>query len=217
MIEEVSNYLNKIRHEFTSQALNQDAVGDSPIEFYAKWLEEAVGAQILDPKAMVISTVSKDGKPTSRVVYNRGITDTGFKFYTNYLSKKGHDLAVNPHISVNVFWPEMERQIRMEGIVTKLSTEESDEYFADRPRDSQIGAWASAQSESVVGREELIQLVKEYNEKFEGIDVPRPAHWGGYFIEANYFEFWQGRPARLHDRIVLQLTNGKWNKHRVAP
>tara|TARA_R110002050_G_scaffold176775_1_gene309763 strand:+ start:23785 stop:24438 length:654 start_codon:yes stop_codon:yes gene_type:complete len=217
MIEEVSNYLNKIRHEFTSQALNEDAAGDNPIELYAKWLEEAVGSQILDPKAMVISTVSADGKPSSRVVYNRGITETGFKFYTNYDSHKGHDLLANPHISVNVFWSEMERQIRMSGVVSKLPELESDAYFADRPRDSQIGAWASAQSQKVADREELEKLVQFYTNKFEGQDVPRPAHWGGYFIEANYFEFWQGRPARLHDRIIFQKEGTSWNKYRVAP
>ena len=217
MIEEVSNYLNKIRHEFTSQALDEDAAGDSPIELYAKWLEEAVGSQILDPKAMVISTVSTDGKPSSRVVYNRGITETGFKFYTNYDSQKGHDLVANPNISVNVFWSEMERQIRMQGTVSKLPESESDEYFADRPRESQIGAWASSQSQQVADRNELERLVKEYEIKFEGQEVPRPPHWGGYFIAADYFEFWQGRPARLHDRIVFKREGKDWKKYRVAP
>ena len=217
MIEEVSNYLNKIRHEFTSQALNEEAAGDNPVELYAKWMEEAVGAQVLDPKAMVVSTVSNDGKPSSRVVYNRGITDTGFKFYTNYDSRKGHDVKVNPYVSVNVFWSEMERQIRMEGIVTKLGEEESDAYFKERPRDSQIGAWASAQSQKVIDRAELEKWVKHFTDKFEGEDVPRPPHWGGYFIEANYFEFWQGRPARLHDRIIFEKDGDHWKKYRVAP
>ena len=217
MIEEVSNYLNKIRSEFTSAELNEDAVGDNPIEFYAQWLEEAVGSALLDPKAMVISTVDGDGKPSSRVVYNRGITEEGFKFYTNYDSRKGHELAKNPHISVNVFWPEMERQVRMEGVVSFLPEAESDEYFADRPRESQIGAWASSQSNPVKDRAELESLVKYFTKKFEGLEVPRPKNWGGYFIKANYFEFWQGRPARLHDRIVLKLENGSWKKYRVAP
>ncbi len=217
MIEEVSNYLNQIRHEFTSQALNEKAAGDSPVKLYAKWLEEAVGAQVLDPKAMVVSTVSKNGKPSSRVVYNRGINETGFKFFTNYDSRKGHDLEANPFVSVNVFWSEMERQIRMEGKVSKLSEEDSDTYFHDRPRDSQIGAWASAQSQKVVDRTELEKWVKHFNKKFDGVDVPRPPHWGGYLIEATYFEFWQGRPARLHDRIVFEKTDSDWNKYRVAP
>lgn len=218
MIEEVSNYLNKIRHEFTSAELNENSVGENPVGLFADWLEEAVGSQLLDPKAMVISTVSKEGKPSSRVVYNRGITEDGFKFYTNYESRKGNDLENNPNVSVNVFWPEMERQIRMEGVVTKLSELESDEYFAERPRESQIGAWASAQSKLVKNRVELQELVETFKKRFENQDVPRPNNWGGYFIKANYFEFWQGRPARLHDRIVFEKkSDGKWNKYRVAP
>lgn len=217
MIEEVSNYLSKIRHEFTSQELNESAAGDNPLELYAKWLEEAVGSQILDPKAMVISTVDSKNKPSSRVVYNRGMNEEGIKFYTNYSSKKGNDLEKNPHICANVFWSEMERQIRIQGVVTKLSSAESDAYFAERPRESQIGAWASSQSELVKDREELMRLTDEYRKKFEGGDVPRPPHWGGYFIKVNYFEFWQGRPARLHDRIVFEKENDSWKKYRVAP
>ncbi len=217
MIEEVSNYLNKIRHEFTSQELNENSVGDNPIELYAKWLEEAVGSQILDPKAMVVSTVSPEGKPSSRVVYNRGITDLGFKFYSNFESRKGKEIAQNPNVAVNILWPEMERQIRMEGVASRLSDEESDTYFADRPRESQIGAWASAQSQKVVNRAELESLVKHFNEKFKDMEVPRPGNWGGYFIEATYFEFWQGRPARLHDRIVFKKSGNDWMKYRVAP
>jgi pyridoxamine 5'-phosphate oxidase len=217
MIEEVSNYLSKIRHEFTSQALDESAAGDNPLELYAKWLEEAVGSQILDPKAMVISTVDSDNKPSSRVVYNRGLDNNGIKFYTNYSSKKGTDLEMNPNISVNVFWSEMERQIRMHGTVTKLPEVESDAYFAERPRESQIGAWASAQSEKVKDREELMQLAQEFRNKFEGKDVPRPPHWGGYYITLQYFEFWQGRPARLHDRIVFEKEVDSWTKYRVAP
>ena len=157
------------------------------------------------------------GKPSSRVVYNRGITNEGFKFYTNYDSRKGRELLLNPHIAVNILWPELERQVRMEGEVSKLSVQESDEYFADRPRESQIGAWASSQSSQVKNRKELEDLVRFYTEKFQNQEVPRPDNWGGYFIQANYFEFWQGRPARLHDRLVFELDNGSWKKYRLAP
>jgi pyridoxamine 5'-phosphate oxidase len=217
MIEEVSNYLNQIRHDFTSQALNEEMAGDNPLDFYAKWVEEAVGAQILDPKAMVISTVDADLKPSSRVVYVRGIDANGFKFYTNYDSDKGHDLLQNPHISVNIFWSELERQIRMQGVVSKLPEAESDAYFNGRPRASQIGAWASNQSGKIANRQELEEKVAYYTKKFEGQDVPRPPHWGGYYIAATRIEFWQGRPSRLHDRIVFEKQNNEWTKFRVAP
>lgn len=217
MIEEVSNYLNQMRHDFSSQELNEEMAGTNPLDFYAKWVEEAVGAQILDPKAMVISTVDANHKPSSRVVYVRGITAEGFKFYTNYESDKGHDLAVNPHIAVNIFWPELERQIRMEGMVTKLPETESDAYFNARPRASKIGAWSSNQSGQIANRKALEDQVAHYTQKFEGQEVPRPAFWGGYFIRAQKFEFWQGRPSRLHDRIVFELEEGTWTKYRVAP
>lgn len=217
MIEEVSNYLNQIRHDFTSQALNEEMAGDNPLDFYAKWVEEAVGAQILDPKAMVISTVDGEGKPSSRVVYVRGIDANGFKFYTNYSSDKGADLLGNPHISVNIFWPELERQIRMQGVASKLPAQESDAYFNGRPRGSQIGAWASNQSGKIQNRQELEEKVAHFTKKFEGSDVPRPEFWGGYYIEAQRFEFWQGRPSRLHDRIVFEKQNNEWTKFRVAP
>ena len=217
MIEEVSNYLNQIRHDFTKAALNEDAADQNPLEQYAKWFEEAVGGQVLDPKAMVISTVNSAGKPSSRVVYTRGVTEKGMLFYTNYLSRKGHDLADNPHISINIFWPEMERQIRFEGLVQRVSDAESDAYFAARPRESQIGAWASEQSQTIANREELENRVKQFEEEFKDKDVPRPPHWGGYEVEINYAEFWQGRPARLHDRIIYELKDGKWELHRVAP
>lgn len=217
MIEEVSNYLNQIRHDFTSQALNEEMAGDNPLDFYAKWVEEAVGAQILDPKAMVISTVDSQNVPSSRVVYVRGIDRNGFKFYTNYDSDKGADLLQNPNISVNIFWAELERQIRMQGVVSKLSAAESDAYFNARPRGSQIGAWASNQSGVIKNREELENQVAHYTKKFDGKDVPRPDFWGGYYIEAKRFEFWQGRPSRLHDRIVFEKNNNQWTKFRVAP
>ena len=218
MIEEVSNYLNQVRHDFTKQSLDESSVDDNPLEQYAKWFEEAVGAQVLDPKAMVVSTVDKEGKPSSRVLYVRGVKENGFLFYTNYASKKGKELSENPNVAVNIFWPELERQIRMEGVVEKLSADESDAYFASRPRESQIGAWASAQSETIENRETLVTLVNSFTKKFKENDtIPRPPHWGGYFIKANYFEFWQGRPSRLHDRIAFRLVNDKWSKGRLSP
>lgn len=218
MIEEVSNYLNQVRHDFSKAKLDEENVDENPIEQYAKWFEEAVGAQVLDPKAIVISTVSADGQPHSRVVYNRGLKPTGMVFYTNYHSNKGRELEGNQHISILSYWPELERQIRMEGKVEQLPAEESDAYFASRPRESQIGAWASNQSEELTNREVLEEKVKSFTAKFEGQDVPRPPHWGGYLFVPHRVEFWQGRPSRLHDRIVYEKqTDETWTKKRLSP
>jgi pyridoxamine-phosphate oxidase len=217
MIEDIQNYLNEIRRDFMKQSLNENEVDKSPYNQFAKWFEEAVNSQILDPYAMTVSTVNNDCKPSSRVVYLRDISENGLIFYTNYLSKKGHDIAANPYIAVNIYWAELERQIRIEGKVEKASEEKSDEYFSKRPRESQIGAWASEQSTEITSRETLEERVKFFTEKFKGQPVPRPKHWGGYLIKPNYFEFWQGRPNRLHDRIVYELVNNNWKIKRLAP
>lgn len=219
MIEEVSNYLNQIRHEFTKQTLDEDSVTENPMELYAKWFEEAVGSQILDPKAIVISTVNLEGKPSSRVVYVRGIKDDGFLFYTNYNSQKGKELENNPNVAINIFWAELERQIRAEGVVEKLSAEESDAYFAARPRESQIGAWASDQSEQLTDRKELEKKFDTFRAKFKDEEkIPRPPHWGGYIIKCDYFEFWQGRASRLHDRIFYSKEkDNNWKIGRLSP
>lgn len=220
MIEEVSNYLNQIRNDFAKESLSEGDVKANPIEQYANWFEQAVGAQVLDPKAVVLSTVDADGRPASRVVYIRGLEEDGFLFYTNYNSEKGQDIALNPHVSINIFWPELERQIRIEGKAEKVEESVSDAYFNARPRNSQIGAWASAQSEQINSREELENLVKFYKEKFKECEqVPRPPHWGGYKVTPMYFEFWQGRPSRLHDRLVYEKeeTGKEWKMKRLAP
>ncbi|KAB1064929.1 pyridoxamine 5'-phosphate oxidase [Salibacter halophilus] len=217
MIEEVSNYLNEVRHDFSKQKLDEASVKDNPIEQYAKWFEEAVGSQVPDPKAMTLSTVNRDGVPSSRVVYTRGLKKDGLVFYTNYNSQKGIELRENPHASINIFWSELERQIRINGVVEKLSEKESDEYFASRPRESQIGAWASDQSAQLADRTELEEKVKQYEKEFEGKEVPRPKNWGGYIFKPDYFEFWQGRPSRLHDRIAYELIDKSWSKKRLSP
>jgi pyridoxamine 5'-phosphate oxidase len=217
MIEEVSNYLNEVRHDFSKQKLDEGSVKDNPIEQYAKWFEEAVGSQVPDPKAMTLSTVNRDGVPSSRVVYTRGLKKDGLVFYTNYNSQKGIELKENPHASINIFWSELERQIRINGVVEKLTEKESDEYFASRPRESQVGAWASDQSAQLADRTELEEKVKRYEKEFEGKDVPRPNNWGGYIFKPYYFEFWQGRPSRLHDRIAYELIDKNWSKKRLSP
>jgi len=213
----VNNFVNEVRHEFLSQGLNKDSVNENPISQMEKWIEEAVDSQILEPNAMNISTVDDLNRISSRVVYLRGIDQSGLRFYTNYDSKKGSNLASNNSISALFFYPELERQIRIEGTIEKLSDADSDAYFNARPTESKIGAWASEQSKEIESRQVLLDRIEMFKEKF-GENVPRPSHWGGYIINPNYFEFWQGRSARLHDRITYKKnSNSDWEINRIAP
>ncbi|MGB0402608.1 MAG: pyridoxamine 5'-phosphate oxidase [Salibacteraceae bacterium] len=212
----VNNFLNEVRHEFSSQKLDLKSVSDDPIKQLEKWIEEAVDSQILEPNAMVISTVADNGMPSSRVVYARGIEKSGLKFYTNYNSRKGKDIEANSKISGLFFYAELERQIRFEGTVQKLSEKESDAYFNARPLESKLGAWASEQSSAIDSRNVLTERLEKYKTEF-GENVPRPPHWGGYLIKPKLFEFWQGRPARLHDRLVYELKENSWSIKRIAP
>ena len=217
MSEVFRSYINTIRREFADQPLNLEAVSEDPYEFFEKWFDEAVGAEVLDPSAMTLATVNKQGGPGVCVVYMRDITNNGLVFYTNYNSRKGTDLESNPNVSVNFFWVELDQQIRFTGVVEKVSASLSDQYFAKRPRPSQISAWASDQSAAVENREVLDDQFRFYEEKFKDKTVPRPSHWGGYRILPDYIEFWQGRPNRMHDRIVFYKSNGAWSKKRLAP
>jgi len=217
MNEDILNYLNEMRRDFSGKPLNEESVLKNPIEQYAVWFEEAVNGQLLDPYAMSITTVSGEGQPSTRIVYMRGIKDEGFVFYTNYNSAKGRDLESNNRVSLNFFWGELERQIRVEGKVEKISETESDAYFANRSRESQIGAWASAQSDVITDRDQLEGQVVFYTEKFKGGNVPRPKHWGGYVVKPTKVEFWQGRASRLHDRIIYTKKVNGWSLSRVSP
>lgn len=217
MNEDIVNYLNEIRRDFSGKPLTEDSVHKNPIEQYAIWFEEAVNAQLLDPYAMALTTVNLNGQPSTRIVYMRGIKSEGFVFYTNYSSDKGKDLALNNKVALNFFWGELERQIRVEGIVEKVSEADSDTYFAQRPRESQIGAWASSQSEEITDRKQLEDQVAFYTSKFDGIEVSRPAHWGGYVVKPTKVEFWQGRASRLHDRIIYTKNGDDWRQSRVSP
>lgn len=217
MSEDVQNYLNEIRRDFAGKPLSRKSVNDNPINQFDIWFEEAVDAQLLDPYAMSITTVNSDGQPSTRIVYMRGVSDEGFVFYTNYKSNKGHDLTINNKIALNFFWGALERQIRVEGVVEKVSEEKSDQYFIKRPRESQIGAWASSQSAEIKNRDELEELVAFYTNKFKDVAVPRPKHWGGYLVKPTKIEFWQGRPSRLHDRIVYTKVQNDWKLSRLAP
>jgi pyridoxamine 5'-phosphate oxidase len=216
-MEEVNNYINSIRRDFAKQKLDEESIDKNPFQQFAVWMEEAINSMILDPYAITISSVSADNKPSSRVVYLRGFDEKGFLFYTNYTSKKAADLEQNPNIAINICWIELERQIRINGIVEKLSASESDAYFASRPRESQLGAWTSAQSKPLESRAELEKIYSEIVKKFEGKVVPRPDYWGGYRVVPDYFEFWQGRPNRLHDRISFSLQSSKWILQRLFP
>ncbi|MDF1672918.1 MAG: pyridoxamine 5'-phosphate oxidase [Vicingaceae bacterium] len=217
MSEDVQNYLNEIRRDFSGKPLDEQSVKKNPIEQFDVWFEEAVDAQLLDPYAMSITTVSEDGQPSTRIVYMRGINEDGFVFYTNYSSNKGQNLENNSKIALNFFWGALERQIRVEGIAEKVTEAVSDAYFNNRPRESQIGAWASNQSTLIKNREELEERVAFYTDKFKGVDVPRPPHWGGYLVRPFEVEFWQGRPSRLHDRIVYSKNQSVWKLSRLAP
>lgn len=216
-LEEVRNYINSVRRDFAAKPLTRESLHEDPLEQFAIWMEEAVNAQILDPYAMCISTVGSDGKPSSRIVYWRDVVDGGFVFYTNYDSHKGQEIEANPHVAINFHWTEVERQIRIEGTVVKASERVSDLYWSKRPRESQLGAWASAQSKAISGKEELQKGLDKAKKKFEGIDIPRPPHWGGYSVKPTRVEFWQGRPSRLHDRFVYSKEGSTWKIEQLSP
>jgi len=218
-LEEIRSYINSLRRASADQPLDEQAVSADPFEQFEKWFEEAVNVQILDPFAMVLTTVSEIGYPSARVVYMRDISKDGIIFYTNYLSQKGKEITNNPMVSMLFFWGEIERQIRIFGSAEQLTAKQSDEYFASRPRESQIGAWSSDQSEIISNREELEEKFNYYSEKFKGLNVPRPENWGGFIVRPEKFEYWQGRPNRLHDRIAYlkNAESDSWDIKRLSP
>jgi len=217
MDKELQHYLHEMRRDFTGKPFNKKSVHENPIEQFHQWFSEAVDAKLVDPYAMSLSTVGKNNMPSTRIIYLRGIQDNGFIFYTNYNSKKGKDLIQNPLASLNFFWSELERQIRIEGTVSKIDTSVSDTYFSSRPRESQIGAWASNQSSSIISREELEEKVAFYAKKYEKKSIPRPKNWGGYILYPSEIEFWQGRPNRLHDRLIYSKKGNNWTLTRLCP
>ncbi|WCL48384.1 pyridoxamine 5'-phosphate oxidase [Leptospira sp. GIMC2001] len=210
--------LASIRKNYSKERLDEEDVGDDPIQFFNLWMSEAVDAKIPEPTAMSVSTVSKSGRPSSRILLLKGVENGIFKFYSNYSSNKGQEIAQNPNVSLLFFWPELERQIRIDGLVEKLSREESTIYFHSRPRESQIGAHTSLQSSTLDSRESLEKKYEEFLQKFANINpIPIPENWGGYGLVSDRIEFWQGRPSRLHDRIVFKKENSTWQKIRLSP
>lgn len=210
-----SKDLHGHRRNYTLHELTEDKISPNPYEQFGWWFEDAGKAEILEPNAMVLSTATKDGKPSSRVVLLKSYNETGFMFYTNYHSRKGRELTENNQACLLFFWDKLERQIRIEGTIEKTPTHLSEEYFSTRPYESRLSAIVSEQSEEIPSRRFLEDKLERL--KQEG-SIHRPEHWGGYLLRANYFEFWQGRASRLHDRIVYQLSgNNSWRIKRLAP
>ena len=206
-----------IRKDYMLRSLMEEEVLSSPIDQFTIWWNEALASKIEEVNAMTLATSNSDGLPSARIVLLKGYTNEGFIFFTNYLSSKGRAMETNPNAALLFFWKELERQVRIEGTVEKISEAESDDYFLSRPAGSRIGAWASPQSESIAGRHIIEANVEQYSKQFEGGNIPRPPHWGGYIVKPLSIEFWQGRSNRLHDRILYTKAGKEWKIKRLAP
>ena len=211
--------IEDLRKSYHLGALEIADVTIDPMDLFRRWWHEAVGAEIDEANAMTLATVNKQGQPSARIVLLKGLTHEGFEFFTNYQSQKAQDMEENPNVALLFFWKEMERQIRIEGSVEKVSRERSEKYFQSRPRGNQIGAWTSPQSQVIQDRSVLESNGEKIVERFAAVDpLPLPDHWGGYIVKPHQYEFWQGRPDRLHDRFRYALQpNGLWTVERLAP
>lgn len=207
-----------LRKDYTLQSLDITDVLPDPVNQFQAWFQQALDSELPEPNAMHLSTVNREGHPSARIVLLKGIQNRQFVFYSNYESDKGQQMAAHPYVALTFFWAELERQVRVEGPVEQVPPEVSDEYFRSRPRASRIGAWVSPQSHTISDRAELEQRQAELTEKFSNAEVPRPPHWGGFQVKPERVEFWQGRPSRLHDRILYtRQANGNWKTERLAP
>ncbi len=205
-----------MRAEYAQVGLDEAAAGDDPFVLFDRWLADAVSTEIVEPNAMALATATPDGRPSVRIVLLKGVDNKGMVFYTNYESRKAEELAANPFASAVFLWHPLSRQVRIEGEVEQIAPADSDAYFASRPRGSQLGALASPQSRAVT-RSELEARYENAESHFAGREVERPEHWGGYRIHVHTIEFWQGRPDRMHDRIVFTRSGGGWSIERLAP
>ncbi len=209
--------LKNLRLNYKKSAIDFKNLEDNPISFFLKWFDDALKVNKDEANACVLSTVSVENKPSSRVVLLKSVNEKGFTFFTNYKSNKSLDIQNNPNVSLNFYWPELERQVRITGIAEQISPKDSDEYFKNRPRESQMGAWLSHQSTSIGLYYDFMDTLNKLESTFKGKDIERPLHWGGFCVIPSKIEFWQGRPSRLHDRLLYELDENVWNKKRLAP
>ncbi|MBD2196373.1 MULTISPECIES: pyridoxamine 5'-phosphate oxidase [Calothrix] len=207
-----------LRKDYTLEDLTETEVDPNPFIQFKQWFEQALAAQLPEPNAMTIATATPDGKPSARMVLLKDFDERGFVFFTNYNSRKGQELAENPQAALVFWWAELERQVRIIGHVEQVSAAESDKYFYSRPENSRLGAWASRQSEAIANREVLEQNLQQLQHQYENQEIPRPSHWGGLRVIPTEIEFWQGRPSRLHDRLLYtRLDTQTWKIQRLSP